>query len=171
MNSIIKVYNLSLEEAINTRDADVAKDAALTELSQIIEEGCLMPMDQLTIKKLRAYKQLILPSKLFLKVKYPLAGTFDKFSARLAGGGHRQDHDDYESTSSPTVATSSVPMVVARSANRGNARMTTDVSCAYPHEHMRSDMPMVYKWLDQAVTRLIAESHKGCCQRVLEDST
>jgi hypothetical protein len=143
MNSIIKVYNLSLEEAINTRDADVAKDAALMELSQIIEEECLMPMDQLTIKKLRAYKQLLLPSKLFLKVKYPLAGTFDKFSARLAGGGHRQDHDDYESTSSPTVATSSVPMVVARSANRGNARMTTDVSSAYPHEHMRSDMPMV----------------------------
>jgi hypothetical protein len=113
MNSIIKVYNLSLEEAINTRGADVAKDAALTELSQIIEEGCLMPMDQLTIKKLRADKKLLLPSKLFLKVKYPLAGMLDKFSARLAGGGHRQDHDDYESTSSPTVATSSVPMVVA----------------------------------------------------------
>ncbi len=55
------------------RDADVAKDAALTELSQIIEEGYLMPMDQLTIKKLRADKELILPSKLFLKVKYPLA--------------------------------------------------------------------------------------------------
>jgi hypothetical protein len=145
MNSIIKVYNLSLEEAINTRDADVAKDAALMELSQIIEEGCLMPMDQLTIKKLRAYKQLLLPSKLFLKVKYPLAGMLDKFSACLAGGGHRQDHDDYESTSSPTVATSSVPMVVARSANRGNARMTTDVSSAYPYGHMRIDMPMVYK--------------------------
>ena len=95
------------------RDADVAKDAALTELSQIIEKGCLMHIDQLTIKKLRAYKQLLLPSKLFLKVKYSLAGTFDKFSARLAGGGHRQEHDGYESTSSPTVATSSVPIVVA----------------------------------------------------------
>ena len=75
MNSIIKVYNLSLEEAINTRDADVAKDAALTELSQIIEEGCLMPMDQLTIKKLRAYKQLLLPSKLFLKPAVDIART------------------------------------------------------------------------------------------------
>ena len=145
MNSIIKVYNLSLGEAINTRGADVAKDAALTELSQIFEKGCLMPMDRLTIKKLKANTQRILPSKLFLKVKYPLAGMLDKFSARLAGGGHRQDHDGYESTSSPTVATSSVHMVVARSAHRGNARMTTDVSSAYPHEHMRSDMPMVYK--------------------------
>jgi hypothetical protein len=102
-------------------------------------------MDRLTVKKLKANKQRILPSKLFLKVKYPLAGMLDKFSARLAGGGNRQDHDDYESTSSSTVATSSVPMVVARSAYRGNARMTTDVSSAYPHEHMRSDMPMVYK--------------------------
>jgi hypothetical protein len=145
MNSIIKVYNLSLGEAINTRGADVAKDAALTELSQIFEKGCLMPMDRLIVKKLKANTQRILPSKLFLKVKYPLAGTFDKFNARLAGGGHRQNHDVFESTSSPTVATSSVPMVVARSANRGNARMTTNVLSAYPYGHMRIDMPMVYK--------------------------
>ncbi len=59
MNSIIKVYNLSLGEAINTRDADGAKDAALTELSQIIEKGCLMSMDRLSIKKLKADKQLV----------------------------------------------------------------------------------------------------------------
>ncbi len=72
-----------------------------------------MHMDRLTIKKLRADKRLTLSSKLFLKVKYPLAGMFDKFNARLAGGEHRQDHEDYESTSSPTLATSSVPMVVA----------------------------------------------------------
>ena len=145
MNSIIKVYSLSLGDTINTRGADVAKDAALTELSPIIEKGCLMPMDRLKVKKLKANKKRIFPSKLFLKVKYPLAGTFDKFNARLAGGGHRQNHDVFESTSSPTVATSSVPMVVARSANRGNARMTTDLSSAYPYGHMRSDMPMVYK--------------------------
>ena len=104
-----------------------------------------MPMDCLTIKKLKADKQLVLPSKLFLKIKYPLGGTFDKFNARLAGGGHRQNHDDYESTSLPAVVTSSVPMVAARSAKRGNARMTTDVPSAYPHGHIRSDMPMFYK--------------------------
>ncbi len=95
MNSIIKVYNLSPEEAVNTRGADVAKDADLTELSQIIEKGCLMPMNRLSIKKLKADKQLLLPSKLFQKVKYPLGGTFDKFNARLAGGGHRQNHDGH----------------------------------------------------------------------------
>jgi hypothetical protein len=134
MNSIIEVYSLSLEEAINTRDADGAKDAALTKLSQIIEKGCVMPMDRLTIKKLRADKQLVPSSKLFLKVKY-----------LLAGGGHRQNHDDYESTSLPAVATSSVPMVAARSAKCGNARMSTDVSSAYPHGDMRSAMPMVCK--------------------------
>ena len=121
------------------------KDAALTELSQFIEKGCLMLMDRLTTKKSKVDKQRILPSKLFPKVKYPLAGTFDKFNARLAGGGHRQNHDVFESTSSPTVATSSVPMVAARSAKRGNARITTDVLSAYPYGHMRDTMPMVYK--------------------------
>ena len=171
LNSIIKVYSLSVEEAINTRDADGAKHAALTELSQIIEKRRLMPIDRLSIKKLKADKQLVPSSKLFLKVKYLLAGTLDKLKIRLAGGGHRQNHDDYECTSLPAVATSSVPMVAARSAKCGNARTTTDVSSAYPHGYMRSDMPMVCKQLDRAVTRLIAESHRGWSQRVLEDST
>ena len=58
-----------------------------------------MPMNRLSIKKLKADKQLVPSSKLFMKYKYLLAGTFDKFKARLAGGGHRQNHDDYESTS------------------------------------------------------------------------
>ncbi len=115
------------------------------ELSQIIEKRCLMPMDRITTKKLKANKQRILSSKLFLKVKYLLAGTFDKSNARLAGGGHRQNHDVFESTSSPTVATSSVPMVAARSAKRGNARITTNVLSTYPYGHMRIYMPMVYK--------------------------
>ncbi len=77
MNSIIKVYNLSLEDATNTRSAGVAKDAALTELNQIIEKGCLMLVDPLTENKLKSDRQLILPLKLFLKVKYQPDGTFD----------------------------------------------------------------------------------------------
>ncbi len=96
MNTIIKVYNLSLSEAINTKGADVAKDAALKELNQLIEKGCLMPVDKLKVRKLKEDKQLILPSKLFLKDKYRPDGAFDKFKARLVAGGHRQNHDDYE---------------------------------------------------------------------------
>ena len=69
-SSIIKVYNLSLTEAINTRGAEVAKKATLSELNQLIDKGCLMPVDKLIVKKLKAEKQLILPSKLFLKDKY-----------------------------------------------------------------------------------------------------
>ncbi len=157
--NIIKVYNLSLTEAINTRGADAAKDAALKELNQLIEKGCLMPVDKLTVQKLKMDKRLILPSKLFLKDKYRPDGAFDKFKARLVAGGHRQNHDDYESTSSPTVATSSVLMVAAMSAKRGNARMTTDVPSAYPNAHMREDMPMVYMRLDPAVTRLIVSHY------------
>jgi len=170
-NSIIKVYNLSLTEAINTRGADVAKKAALSELNQLIQKGCLMPVDKLTVKKLKAEKQLILPSKLFLKDKYRPDGEFDKFKARLVAGGHRQNHDDYESTSSPTVATSSVMMVAAISARRGNARMTTDVPSAYPNAHMRDDMPMVYMKLDRAVTKLIVDNHRNWSRNVLFDGS
>ena len=170
-NTIIKVYNLSLSEAINTRGADVAKDAALKELNQLIEKGCLMPVDKLTVRKLKKDKQLILPSKLFLKDKYRPDGAFDKFKARLVAGGHRQNHDDYESTSSPTVATSSVLIVAAMSAKCGNARMTTDVPSAYPNAHMREDMPMVYMRLDPAVTRLIVSHHPNWRRHVLDDGS
>ncbi len=158
-NQILKVYNLSLTEAINIRGADVAKDTALKELNQLIDKKCLMPVDRVTVKKLKEAKQLILPSKLFLKDKYRPGGAFDKFKARLVAGGHRQNHDDYESTSSPTVATSSVLMVAAISAKRGNARMTTDAPSAYPNAHMREDMPMVYMKLDRSVTKLIVDNH------------
>jgi hypothetical protein len=58
-----------------------------------------MPVDKLTVKKLKVEKQLILPSKLFLKDKYRPDGGCDKFKARLVAGVHRQNHDDYESTS------------------------------------------------------------------------
>ncbi len=78
MNPTIKIYSLSLE-AINTRGADVAKNAALNELNQLIEKGCVMPVDRLTVKKLKAEKQLIFPLKLFLKDKYPI-----EHSARLS---------------------------------------------------------------------------------------
>ncbi len=126
-----------------------------------------MPVDKLTVRKLKEDKQSILPSKLFLKDKYRPDKAFDKSKARLVAGGHRQNHDDYESTSSPIVATSSVLIVAAMSAKCGNARMTTDVPSAYPNAHMRDDMPMVYMRLDPVVTRLIVGRHQNWRRRVL----
>ncbi len=83
-SSIINVYNLSLTEAINTRGAEVAEKAALSELNQLIQKRCLMPVDKLTVKKLKAEKQFILPSKLFLKDKYRPDGELVTFKARLS---------------------------------------------------------------------------------------
>ncbi len=129
-----------------------------------------MPVDKLTVKKLKAEK-LILPSKLFLKDKYGPDRAFDKFKARLVAGGQSQNHDDYKSTSSPTVATSSVLMVAAISAKRGNARMTADVPSAYPNAHMLDDMPMVYMKLDRAVTKLIVGKNCNWSRNVLHDGS
>jgi hypothetical protein len=170
-NPIIKVYNLSLTEAINTRGAEVAKNATLSELNQLIQKGCLIPVDKLTVKKLKAEKQLILPSMLFLKDNYRPEGGFKKFKARLVARGDRQNNDDYESTSSPTGATSSVMMIAAISAKRGNARMTTDVPSVYPNAHMRDDMPIVYMKLDRAMTKLIVDNRRNWSRNVLHDGS
>ncbi len=130
-----------------------------------------MPVDKLTVQKLKVDKRLILPSKLFLKDKYRPDGAFDKFKARLVVGGHRQNNDDYESAWSPIVATSSVLMVAAMSAKRGNARMTTDVPSAHPIAHMREEMPMVYMRLDSAVTRLITNHDRNWKRYVMNDGS
>ncbi len=71
-NTIIKAYNLSLSEAINTRVADVAKDAALKEFNQLMEKGCLMPVDKLTVQKLKEDKQLIFHRNYFSRTSIAL---------------------------------------------------------------------------------------------------
>ena len=44
-------------------------------------------------------------SRMFLKNKYRVDGTFEKIKARLVAGGHLQDRDIYSNGGSPTAAT------------------------------------------------------------------
>jgi hypothetical protein len=77
------------------------KDATKQQLRQLVGKGCFCPIDKSEINLLHKLNQRILPSKLFLKDKHKPDGTFDKLKARLVAGGHRQDHAEYDTVSSP----------------------------------------------------------------------
>jgi hypothetical protein len=81
------------------REVLPAKDATKQELRQLVEKGCFRSIDRSEINSLHESCQRILPSKLLLKDKHKPDGTFDKLKARLVAGGHRQDHEEYDTVS------------------------------------------------------------------------
>jgi hypothetical protein len=93
--------NMTLQQAMEIRGVLPAKDATKQELRQLVEKGCFRPIDKSEIYSLHKSCQMILPSKLFLKGKHKPDGTFDKLKARLVAGGHRQDHEEHDTVSSP----------------------------------------------------------------------
>ncbi len=96
-----RVYNnMTLRQAMEIRGVLPAKDATKQELRQLVEKGCFRPVDKSEINSLHESRQRILPSKLFLKDKHKPDGTVDKLKARLVAGGHKQDHEEYETVSS-----------------------------------------------------------------------
>ena len=72
-------------------------------------------------------------------------------------GGHRQDHEDYDTVSSPTVSTAAMFTVAAISAKEGRHRMTTDLPAAYINAKMDPSMPKVHMRMDAANTALLTE--------------
>lgn len=70
---------------------------------------------------------------MFITEKKLPSGEFDKLKARLVAGGHKQDRSLYndESTSSPTVALTSVLAHASIAAHTGQFIMTLDHKSAY----------------------------------------
>jgi hypothetical protein len=136
-----RVYNnMMLRQAIEIRGALPAKHATKQELRQLVEKGCFRPIDKSEINSLHESRQRILPSKLFLKDKHKPDGTF-LLKARLVAGGHKHDHENYDTVSSPIVSTAAMFTVAAISAKEGRHRMTTDVPAAYINAKMDPSMP------------------------------
>ena len=77
--------------------------------------------------------------EMFITEKKLLSGEFDKLKARLVAGGHKQDRSLYndDSTSSPTVALTSVLAHAAVAAHTGQYIMTLDHKSAYLNAEMK----------------------------------
>jgi hypothetical protein len=95
---------------------------------------------------------------MFQKDKYYPSGDFYKLKVRLVAGRDGQDKSQYECLSSPTVATSSVMMmVVAIAAKEGPRVMTMDIGGAFLNTDMAPTGVVIHMKLDRLMTRTIVK--------------
>jgi hypothetical protein len=117
--------NLSIKESLQ-EEPEKAKQAILSEFRQlIVEYRALSPIH------CRDATSTILPSKMVMKKKYKANGFFDKWKARLAAGGHRQDKTLYPNNSSPTVQPSSVMIELNIAAHEDRYIDAVDIKGAF----------------------------------------
>jgi hypothetical protein len=75
---------------------------------------------------------------MFLKETCSADGKFEKIKARLVAGGHQQDRQIFQDTSSsPTVSTSSVVMISAIASKEKQKVVTID----FPGGFLNADIP------------------------------
>jgi hypothetical protein len=121
-------------------------------------------MEEMSAEQLR----LVITSSMFLKEKKTAQGLFDKLKARLVAGGHLQDRDIYDDSSSPTVSTTSIFVLAAIAAHERRATATVDFPGAYLHSDMPEDKP-VYMRLNKFETSVMVLIDPSFKQYVLPD--
>ena len=161
-------YHLTAEEA-TSRLGLPAKLSIVKEVKQLLDRKSWHPVREAHLQPLD--KKKIIPSKLFVKVKYRPNGDFDKIKARLVAGGHRQDKSLYkDNSSSPTVATSSVFLLATIAHNENRAIATIDVPGAYLNAKV-SDTTRVLMRLNKSVSDLIVQLDDSYLQYRNEDGS
>jgi hypothetical protein len=129
--------------------------AMVSEISQIIEQNTVKPVD---VKKLtRKRMKKIIISSIFLKEKYLSNGQFDKLKARLVAGGHMQDRSLYDDLSSPTVSTVGAFITATLAAREARHVVTVDIKGAYLNSVMPDSNEPVLMRLDPLCTSILVQ--------------
>ena len=127
---------MTISEAMSVYTKDLVESAVNKEMLNMVEKGVFK---RVSLKESSSIpKDLIIPSKLFLKDK----GN-KELKARFVGGGHRQCEKIYERKSSPTVGAATIFIVVVDAAHKNKVVAVLDVPCAYLHAS-RDGLPKVY---------------------------
>ena len=127
---------MTISEAMSVYTKDLVESAMNKEMLNMVEKGVFK---RVSLKESSSIpKDLIIPSKLFLKDK----GN-KELKARFVGGGHRQCEKIYERKSSPTVGAATIFIVVVDAAHKNKVVAVLDVPCAYLHAS-RDGLPKVY---------------------------
>ena len=162
--AIFHLFNTSIQKALNKHPEESLK-AAKIELKQILDKkgfSGILPSD--------IGGKTFLPSMMFLKEKYTPSGEFDKLKARLVGGGHKQDRDLYDksSTTSPTLSTETLFALAGIAARENRKVIVVDIGGAYLHADMDKDLFMK---LDRMCTDILCQVDPSYKKFVLSDGT
>jgi hypothetical protein len=126
-----------------------AADAVTNELKQILDYGVWSPVSQVP----KGIK--VIPSKMFLVIKYGSDGKYSKHKARLVAGGHKEYIDPAVDTSSPTVRFETLLIVLSIAAHKKYKVRVADVGGAYLEAHLSRDD--VYIRLERHVSELLVK--------------
>ena len=102
-------------------------------------------------------RKAIIRSSMFLKDMYLASGVFERFKARLVGGGNRQDKGLYQDLSSPTVATSSVLTIAAIAAAENQKGIVIDIVGAFLNADMAPTGVEVHMRLNRVMTSMLMQ--------------
>ena len=102
----------------------------------------------------------IISSSTFLKDKYTAEGVFEKLKARLVAGGHLQDRNIYDKSTSPTVSTTSLFVIASIAAAEGRAVATVDFPGAFLNSRMPEDEPPVFMRLNKYESMVLTKIDK-----------
>jgi hypothetical protein len=145
--------SISVKRALREH-GDVAAQVIRAELQQMIDKGVFHPVQLKSLSRDARHK--IIRSSMFLKEKFLPSGIFEKYKARLVGGGDQQDKLLYDDLSAPTVSTSSVFAVAAIAASEGRKVMVLDIGGAYLNAPMNTGI-IVHMRLDPVMTKILNE--------------
>lgn len=156
-----KVYRMTVKTSLK-KHGDIARDALIKELGQMITKDVFEYVDFKTLTK--AQRKNVICSSIFMNEKYNAKGVIVKLKARLVAGGNQQD----KSIFSPTISQESVMMVVAIAATEDRSMETCDVTGAF----LEAEMPMnceVLMSLDAVCAKLLILLDPSCSSFILDD--
>ena len=134
------VSHISMQAGIK-RHQQTALDSISKEIKAVEDKSTFKPLNfkELTYKQKRA----AIRSFMFMKEKYDAAGKFIKLKSRLTANGKQQDRvfieNSFGSVSSPTLAMSSLMMMLAIAKSQGRHLATIDIGSAYLNADMSNE--------------------------------
>ena len=102
-------------------------------------------------------RKAIIISSMFPKGKYLASGAFERFKARLVGGGNQRDKRLYQDLSSPTVVTSSVLAIAAIAAAENQKGIVIDIVGAFLNADMAPTGVEVHMRLNRVMTSMLMQ--------------
>ena len=152
INFYMDVSNMSIEEAKESLNESMVKDSIKAEFTNMIKYQTWKEIYATQLTPTEA--KMVIPSKIFLKLKFQANGLVDKLKARLVGGGHRQKEGTYGRTAAPTVSSTHVLLAIQLAAQLDMYVGTVDIPAAYLNAQLHET---VHMRLNKEITKIYVE--------------
>jgi hypothetical protein len=178
VNAIMLAENTNAQPTVDTMH--LVNNMTITQALSILPEEAVHQAVEHEINNLSKYKvwsymekqdnimKGVLPSKLFLKVKYKPDGSFDKLKARLVCGGHRQPENSWTRSPSTNVDPTIVLFFLTIAHLYDMSIVTTDIPSAFLNAPLKEK---VHMRLSSKLTEIMIKRDEKIRKFVQKDNT